>query len=231
MRETQIHRTRNMTANSNLTYDLIGRIVEETKLTRKDIVRILTGVRKDTFDQFMDNPEDFIIKASNLINDQKAVAIIEHITYDLMDEKYSMDLFTEPTIKGKLGANAVKTKKHLYDYLVYDSTVEKNLAEEMDRSDEVALYVKLPSGFYISTPVGRYNPDWAIAFYEGLVKHIYFVAETKGALDTLTFDSHLTDSEKAKIHCAREHFKAISSKNIVYDVVSNYSELLQKVMR
>lgn len=119
----------------------------------------------------------------------------------------------------------------MYDYLVYDSTVEKNLAEEMDRSDEVALYVKLPSGFYISTPVGRYNPDWAIAFYEGLVKHIYFVAETKGALDTLTFDSHLTDSEKAKIHCAREHFKAISSKNIVYDVVSNYSELLQKVMR
>ena len=83
---------------------------------------------------------------------------------------------------------------------------------------EVAVYVKLPDGFYISTPVGYYNPDWAIAFYEGTVKHIYFVAETKGSMSSM----QLRLIEESKIHCAREHFKAISNGEVVYDVVDSY---------
>ena len=216
-----------MTASSNVKYDLIGKLVDETGLTRKAIIAILQGIQPHVFDQFKDNPEEFILKAAALINDQKATAIIEHITYDVLDERYGMDVFTDPTIKGKLGVNAMKANKHLYDHIVYDSSNERDFATDLDTNVDVAVYVKLPDGFYISTPVGHYNPDWAIAFYEGKVKHIYFVAETKGSMNSM----QLRLIEESKIHCAREHFKAISSGNVVYDVVDSYMSLLEKVMK
>ena len=216
-----------ITANSNVKYDLIGKLVDETGLTRKAVIAILQGVKPFVFDQFKDNPEEFIVKAAALINDEKATAIIEHITYDVLDEHYGMDVFTDPTIKGKLGVNAMKAKKHLYDHIVYDSSNERNFATDLDTDTDVAVYVKLPDGFYISTPVGHYNPDWAIAFYEGKVKHIYFVAETKGSMNSM----QLRLIEESKIHCAREHFKAISNGNVVYDVVDSYKSLLEKVMK
>ena len=216
-----------VSANSNVKYDLVGKLVEETGLTRKAIIAILKGIQKTVFDQFKNNPEEFIVKAAALINDEKATAIIEHITYDVLDERYGTDIFTDPTIKGKLGTNAMKAKKHLYDHIVYDSTNEHDFAEKLDTSTDVAVYVKLPDGFYISTPVGHYNPDWAIAFYEGNIKHIYFVAETKGSMSSM----QLRLIEESKIHCAREHFKAISGENVVYDVVDSYQSLLDKVMK
>lgn len=214
-------------ANSNVKYDLIGKLVDETGLTRKAIIAILQGIQPYVFDQFKDNPEEFITKAAQLINDQKATAIIEHITYNVLDEQYGTDIFTDPTIKGKLGVNAMKAKKHLYDHIVFDSTNERDFATDLDTNTDVAVYVKLPDGFYISTPVGHYNPDWAIAFYEGSVKHIYFVAETKGSMNSM----QLRLIEESKIHCAREHFKAISSGNVVYDVVDGYKSLMEKVMK
>ena len=214
-------------ANSNVKYDLIGKLVDETGLTRKAIIAILQGIQPFVFDQFQDNPEEFITKAAQLINDQKATAIVEHITYDVLDEQYGTDIFTDPTIKGKLGVNAMKAKKHLYDHIVYDSTNERDFATDLDTNTDVAVYVKLPDGFYISTPVGHYNPDWAIAFYEGSVKHIYFVAETKGSMNSM----QLRLIEESKIHCAREHFKAISNGNVVYDVVDSYKSLMEKVMK
>lgn len=216
-----------ISANSSVKYDLVGKLVEETKLTRKDVIAILCGIQKPVFEQFKDNPEEFIIKAAALINDEKATAIIQHITYDVLDEHYGTEVFTDPTIRGKLGVNAMKAKKHLYDHIVFDSTNERDFAVELDTNTDVAVYVKLPDGFYISTPVGRYNPDWAIAFYEGKVKHIYFVAETKGSMSSM----QLRLIEESKIHCAREHFKAISSDSVVYDVVDSYQSLLNKVMR
>lgn len=214
-------------SNSNVKYDLIGKLVDDTGLTRKAIIQILKGIKPTVFNQFKENPEEFIIKASALINDQKATSIIEHITYDVMDEKYGTDVFTDPTIKGRLGTNAMKAKKHLYDHIVYDSTNERDFATELDVNKDVAVYVKLPDGFYISTPVGHYNPDWAIAFYEGTVKHIYFVAETKGSMNSM----QLRLIEESKIHCAREHFKAISNGEVVYDVVDSYKTLLDIVTK
>ncbi len=216
-----------MTASSNVKYDLIGKLVEETGLTRKAVIKILKGIQPVVFEQFKDNPEEFIIKAAALINDEKATAIIEHITYNVMDEKYGTEVFTDPTIKGRLGVNAMKAKKHLYDHIVFDSTNEQTFAEELDTNKDVAVYVKLPDGFFISTPVGHYNPDWAIAFYEGTVKHIYFVAETKGSMNSM----QLRLIEESKIHCAREHFKAISNGNVVYDVVDSYKSLLDIVTK
>lgn len=207
-------------------YDLIGKVVAETGLTRKAVVSILCGINKTVFGQFAHNPEEFIIKAAQVINEQKATTIIQHITYNKLDAVYDTTVFTEPTLKGQLGVNAMAAKKHLYDHILYDSANERNFAERVDTSNEVAVYVKLPNGFFISTPVGKYNPDWAIAFYEGKVKHIYFVAETKGSLSTM----ELRKAEEAKIHCAREHFKAISTASAVYDVVDSYAALLDKVM-
>ncbi len=214
-------------ANTSVKYDLVGKLVEETGLTRKAVIQILTGIQPSVFNQFKDNPEEFIIQAAKLINNEKATAIIQHITYDVLDDRYDTNIFTDVTIKGKLDVNAMKTDKHLFDHIVYDSTNERKFARALDVASDVAVYVKLPDGFYISTPVGHYNPDWAIAFKSGTVKHIYFVAETKGSMDTM----ELRGIEDAKIHCAREHFKAISGENVIYDVVDSYQELLEKVMR
>jgi len=215
-----------VSADSSIKYDLLGKIVVETNLTRATVAAILKGIAPDVFNQYHDNPEDFIIKASHLINEEKATIIIQHITYNKLDSIYDADIFTDPTMRGQLGKNAIPAQKHLYDYVIYDSDNERKFAEKLDKQDnEVEVYVKLPSKFYISTPVGKYNPDWAIAFYEGKVKHIYFVAETKGGLDSL----ELRAIEKAKIVCTRKHFEAISSENVKYDVVSSYDDLLNKV--
>ena len=215
-----------ITSSAAVKYDLVGKVVAETGLTRKAVVSILRGIKEVVFSQFANNPEEFIIKAAQIINEQKATAIIQHITYNKLDAVYDTTIFTEPTLKGQLGVNAMAAKKHLYNHILYDSANEKTFAENMDTSSEVAVYVKLPNGFYISTPVGKYNPDWAIAFYEGKVKHIYFVAETKGSMSTM----QLRMVEEAKIHCAREHFRAISTDSVVYDVVDSYAALLDKVM-
>lgn len=208
--------------NANVKYDLIGQIVEQTGLTRQTVSNILRRIDKPTFDQFKMNPEEFIIKCSNLINEQKATIIIEHISYNKLNETYSTDIFTEPTLKGKLDVNAMKTNRHLYDHLIYDSTNERKFAENLDSKENVAIYVKLPNGFYINTPVGKYNPDWAIAFEEGTVKHVYFVAETKGSMSSM----NLRKVEELKEHCAKEHFKKISDNKVKYDIVSNFEELL-----
>lgn len=216
-----------MRANSFVRYDLVGKIVAETGLTRKAVAKILAGLGKAVFNQFGDNPEEYIIRASNIINEQKATAIIEHITYDKLTAAFGTDIFTEPDLKkGSLGVNAMEAKRHLYDYVIYDSTNERDFASSLEaHSQEVEVYVKLPRGFYISTPVGKYNPDWAIAFYEGTVKHIYFVAETKGDMSS----TELRKIEEAKAHCAREHFRAISGANVKYDIVDSYDSLWELV--
>jgi type III restriction enzyme len=189
----------------------------------------MRGIGKRVFDQFARNPEEFIIRAANIINEQKATAIIEHITYDKLTEVYDTKIFTEPDIKkGRLGVNAIEANRSLYNYVVYDSTNERKFAAELEaHQQEVEVYVKLPKGFYISTPVGKYNPDWAIAFYDGDVKHVYFVAETKGDMSSL----ELRKIEVAKAHCAREHFRAISGDNVVYDVIDSYERLWELVQK
>ncbi|MBQ8813690.1 MAG: DEAD/DEAH box helicase family protein [Lachnospiraceae bacterium] len=225
-RSSTYDRQNRIAVNRGVSYDLLGKLVDETGLTRKAVVQILTGIEKPVFEQFKDNPEEFIIRTAALINEQKALAIVEHITYKPLDETFGLDIFTARTIKGRFGINAVKVKKHLYDHVVYDSTNEKDFALKLDTADEVILYVKLPEGFYISTPVGRYCPDWAIVLRGRNAEPVVFIAETKGSMSSM----QLRRIEEAKIHCAREHFKAISNGNMVYDVVDSYEALVQKVM-
>ncbi len=213
---------------TTLKYDLVGKLVDETKLTRKTIVNILKGIKPNTFYLFRKNPEEFILKASRIINEQKASMIIEHITYNPIEEKFDSNIFTENTLKGTLGKDAIEVQKHIYDYLKYDSDTEKKFAEALDTSKEVCVYAKLPRGFFIPTPVGNYNPDWAIVFDEGKVRHIYFISETKGKLESLEFD--IRGIEKAKIHCAKEHFSRISNGTVKYEAVDSYEMLMKEVM-
>jgi type III restriction enzyme len=213
----------NVTA--SIKYDLIGKLVDETKLTRKTTARILSGIKPLTFMQFQKNPEEFILKTAKTINEQKATAVIERITYDIIGENYDNDIFTQNNLKGKIGHNALAVDNHVYDYVVADSKTELKFAEELDVSNEVCVYAKMPRGFFIPTPVGNYNPDWAIVFNEGAVKHIYFIAETKGSMDSL----ELRKIEDAKIHCAEKHFEKISNKTVKYGVVNSYEKLLEIV--
>lgn len=213
-------------AAKNVTFDLIGEIATTTRLTRKTVATILQRMEPAVFKLFAANPEEFIREAIRLIDEQKASTIIEHITYDKLDETWNAEeIFVDATIGGEYGKNVTDAKKHLYDKLRYDSSTEKTLGGELDIADTVELYVKLPSGFYINTPMGKYNPDWAIAFREGSVKHIYFVAETKGD----TSELQLREVEKAKIECARRHFSVISSDKVKYSAVGSFAELMKVV--
>jgi type III restriction enzyme len=213
-------------AAKNVTFDLIGEIATSTRLTRKTVAAILQRIEPAVFKLFAANPEEFIREAIKLIDEQKASTIIEHITYDKLDETWNAEeIFVDATIGGEYGKNVSDAKKHLYDKLRYDSSTEKTLGEELDVADTVELYVKLPSGFYINTPMGKYNPDWAIAFREGSVKHIYFVAETKGD----TSELQLREVEKAKIECARRHFEKISDNKVKYSAVGSFAELMSAV--
>lgn len=220
--------TETVSAGSQVEYDLLGEITEKTQLTRRTAAAILQGVNSATFAQFRLNPEQFITETARLINEQKATAIVKHLTYDALEDKFDTAIFTENQAKQDLTNAGNKLTKHIYDYVVTDSEVERTFVTELDTSTEVAVYAKLPRGFFIPTPVGDYNPDWAIAFTEGSVKHVYFVAETKGSLSTL----QLKGAEQAKIECARRFFASLVEKqgeDVKYDVVTNYAELMQLV--
>ena len=224
VREADTHKVMELVG-ENVRYDLIGKLVEDTGLTRKAIVTILKRISPKTFNMFKANPEEFIIKAGNIINQCKAVAVVEHVAYHKTNREYDSDIFSASSLKGKLGVNALESQKSLYDIVVVDSKgIEMNFAKDLEKENDVAVYTKLPSGFYINTPVGHYNPDWAIVFKEGTdVKHIYFVAETKGYSSDEVTDYR--ETEKVKIECARRHFAAISNSTVTYDVVKDYNEL------
>lgn len=205
-------------------YDLIGTVADKTQLMRGTVSAILTGINKITFDQYKTNPEDFILKAARIINEQKATVIVEHLAYDPIEERHDVSIFTQQKPKDSF-AKALKVDRHIYDYVFTDSKNERDFVTDLDTSMEVVVYAKLPKGFFIPTPVGNYNPDWAIAFEQGKVKHIYFIAETKGSMSTLD----LRGIEDCKIQCARKFFAKITSDQVKYDVVDNYTKLMELV--
>lgn len=209
---------------SAVKYDLIGKLAEETRLTRNTIAGIFQGINVATFSQYKTNPEDFILKSARLINEQKATVIVEHLIYDPVEELHSSDIFTQDKPREDF-SKAMKTERHIYDYVFTDSKNERTFVRELDTSTEVVVYAKLPKSFFIPTPVGNYNPDWAIAFEEGKVKHVYFIAETKGSMSSM----ELRKIEECKIDCARKFFTKITSEQIKYDVVDSYEKLMELV--
>ena len=210
---------------SAVKYDLIGRLAGETLLTRATVAAVLQGINKAVFRQYRTNPEDFLQKAARLMNEQKATVIVEHIAYDPTGDTYSSDIFAQEKNKEDF-SKAVKANHHIYDYVFTDSKNERDFVKELDASTEVVVYAKLPKGFFIPTPVGNYNPDWAIAFQQGKVKHVYFVAETKGSMSSMD----LRKIEESKIECARKFFAKITSDQVKYDVVDSYGKLMDLVV-
>lgn len=226
--ETETNRA---SIHSVVKYDLIGKLAEGTQLTRHTVTEILKGLNAAVFAQFKTNPESFIAEAIRLINEQKATVIIEHLAYDPVEDTFDLDIFTAGQTKQDF-SNAVKTPKyHIYDFVLPDSgsKPERDFAEALESSVDVVVYAKLPRGFLIPTPVGDYNPDWAISFKEGTVKHIYFVAETKGSMSSMD----LREIEKTKIKCARKFFdemnRRFAPENVKYDVVTSFGKLMELV--
>ena len=212
---------------SRIKYDLIGKVAEGTVLTRRTVAAILSGIRPEKFYMFKNNPEEFITKVIKLIKEQKATMIVEHITYNQIEGEYDSCIFTAEKTSQPF-ENAFKAKKAIQDYVFTDGyaadgqSTERKFVSNLDTAEEVVVYAKLPKGFSIPTPVGNYSPDWAIAFKEGTVKHIYFVAETKGTMDSL----QLKPIEKAKISCAEKLFNDISTSKVRYWAVNDYQKLL-----
>ncbi len=213
---------------SGVKYDLIAKIADGCTLTRKTVSTILKDIDPKKFYMFKANPEEFISKVVKIINEQKSTTIVDHISYDTIDGEYDSSIFTAEKNSQSFD-KAFKAKKAIQDYVFTDGiaeeSTEKRFAESLDTSKEVCVYAKLPKGFHIPTPVGNYSPDWAIAFNDGTVKHIYFIAETKGTMNSLD----LRPIEKAKISCAKELFNKISNGKVKYDVVDTYQNLLNKM--
>ena len=228
----------NHSVHSQVKYDLLGKISESTKLKRSTVAAILKDIQSAVFEQFRHNPEDFISQAAHLINEQKASMVVEHLAYNLLEDKFDTSIFTASQTKQDFSNAGQPLKKHIYDYLVTDSDIEKKFVlgdpkvEEqggLELAKEVTVYAKLPKGFFIPTPVGNYNPDWAIAFEEDTVKHVFFVAETKGSMSSL----QLKGMEEAKIECAKRFFDKLNAematKNVTYNVVDNFKSLMNIV--
>ena len=210
---------------SQIKYDLIGKVAEGTVLTRKTVARILKGLAPAKLYLFKANPEEFISKVIRLIREQKATMIVEHISYNQIEGEYDSTIFTADKSTHSF-EKAFLARKAIQDYVFTDGSAEKSIertfAEDLDAAEEVCVYAKLPRAFQIPTPVGNYAPDWAIAFYEGAVKHIFFVAETKGTMESL----NLRPIEQAKISCAKKLFNEMSTSNVKYHDVDSYQNLL-----
>ncbi|MGD9901730.1 MAG: DEAD/DEAH box helicase family protein [Spirochaetales bacterium] len=211
--------------NSSIKYDIIGQLVHDTKLTRKTIVKILTGIIEDKFDLFKNNPEEFLKKVADFINECKAMTVIGSVEYDKLNTSYGYEVFTEAQLKGELDVDMIPSSRSIMDFIKVDSLVEKQFVHEIEGKEEIKVYAKLPRAFYIKTPMGNYAPDWALVIDNSITKNIYFVAETKGALSEL----ELRTVEANKIECAKRHFKAISNGQVKFDVLKNatYKDLLE----
>lgn len=219
-------KTLNTLSTSSVAYDLVGEIARGATLTRRSVVKILNGLTPSKLAMFRNNPEEFIRNTIKLIREEKATMIIEHISYNLIEGKYDSSIFTREKPVQSLD-KAYPAKKHILDYVFFDSDKERAFAKKMDIVDEVCVYAKLPRSFQIPTPVGNYAPDWAIAFYIGSVKHVFFIAETKGSLRSMD----IRGIEKAKIACTEKLFNEVSTSNVKYGVVTSYEDMRNKFLR
>lgn len=205
---------------SSVKYDLIGQVAKGANITRRTAAKILQGLSPAKLALFRNNPEEFIRKVVEIIREQKATMIVDHIHYHLTEGKYNSDIFTAASRADF--DKAVQSSKHITDYVVSDSKGERDFAHDLDEANEVAVYAKLPRTFSIPTPVGNYAPDWAIAMQKGDVKHIFFIAETKGSLQSM----QLNAIENAKIDCCAQLFEEISTDNVKYHKVTCYQDLI-----
>ena len=186
--------------------DLLTDLQNRTQLTRRTIVSILTGSGR--LDDFKRNPQQFIELAAETINRCKRMALVDGIKYQKLGDQhiYAQELFEKEELTGYLKNMLMDTQKSIYEHVVYDSTTERDFADGLEKNNAIKLYAKLPGWFKVPTPLGTYNPDWAVLVEEDGSQHLYFVVETKSSL----FTDDLRDKESAKIECGKAHFKALA---------------------
>ena len=191
--------------------DIVSYLQNETNLTRKTIVKILTGINKLQY--FKVNPQKFIEAAIDILNNQMRLHIIDGIQYKKIEngDFYSQELFENEELFGYLKNNLKESNKSPYEYVVYDSKVESTMATKFEESENIPVYAKLPNWFKIDTPLGTYNPDWAILYKDEYEERLFFVVESKGSSSLLD----LRPKEAAKIKCGKKHFKSLGSNMIV----------------
>ncbi|MCY4170844.1 MAG: DEAD/DEAH box helicase family protein [Bacteroidetes bacterium] len=216
-------------AQSHVKYDLIGQVAKNSHITRKTCATILSRLDGEAFEGFTNNPERFISESSGIIQERIGAMTIRGLVYDETDKCYSTDIFTSNVVGQDFSNATEKLRKHIYDFAITDSNVEREFASALDASSEVTVYAKLPRSFLIPTPVGNYNPDWAISFREGSQRFLYFVIETKGSLKSL----QLRPIEDIKIECAKKFFSQVSqcpnNDQVTFDVVTDFNGLLHLV--
>jgi len=210
---------------SEVEYDLVGEIAKGATLTRRSVATIMKGICRSKLALFANNPEEFIRNVIRIIREQKATMIVEHISYNRIEGKYDSDIFTQERGGMVLASRAYPAKKHILDYVAWDSEKERRFAKDMDAGEEVCVYAKLPRSFHIPTPVGNYAPDWAVTFNDKMgIKHVFFIAETKGSMSSMD----LRPLEKAKIRCAKKLFEELShTEPVRYHEVTDYQTMLQ----
>lgn len=204
--------------------DLIGYLQNETNLTRRTLVEILRTSGR--LNDFANNPQKFIEQTAAIIRHKMRTFIVDGIKYEKIggEEYYAQELFQGNELFGYLSKNMLASQKSVYDHVVYDSDTEAEMAKSFEKSDDVKVYAKLPSWFKIDTPLGSYNPDWAVLVDRDGTEHLYFVVETKGAL----FTDDLRPTEKAKIDCGKKHFEALGTE-VQFTVANNYDTFANKV--
>jgi len=199
--------------------DILRYLQDETKLTRRTLVKILLEAGR--LEDFKNNPQKFMEATSDIIKQNMKLMIVDGIKYERIGtlEFFRQELFEMTELKGYLSSNAVKVEKSVYDHLVLDSDIEKEFARMLEFDDDVKVYTKLPPKFQIETPIGNYNPDWAVLVDKDGIEKLYFVIETKGSTDA----GQLRLFEDYKNKCGRKHFAALET-GVVYDVKKDYSE-------
>jgi len=205
--------------------DIVSYLQNETNLTRRTLVRIL--VESSRLHDFVNNPQKYIEQVSEIIKRQMRLLIVDGIKYHKIGDSacYAQELFEENELFGYLSKNMIESQKSVYDHVVYDHSVEEEFAKSCERSDNIKVYTKLPPWFKIETPLGGYNPDWAVfANFDGQDR-LYFVVETKGNL----FSDALRPAEKAKIECGREHFKALG-KDVEFAVAKDFETFVEQAV-
>lgn len=204
--------------------DIVTYLQNETGLTRQSIVNIL--IKSERLEAFKKNPQAFIESVIDIIRNEMRLLLVDGVKYKRIDDDmWCQELFENKELQGYLNSNLLESDKSPYNYVIYDSIVEREMAKRLESSDNVKVYAKLPSWFKIDTPLGPYNPDWVLVWEDDNEQKLYFVVETKGGL----FDDAIKDTEKKKIECGKKHFRAINT-GIKMELANNFDTLSNTIM-
>ncbi|WP_338432104.1 DEAD/DEAH box helicase family protein [Clostridium tyrobutyricum] len=204
--------------------DIITFLQNQTNLTRRSLVEILKSSGR--LDDFKKNPQQFMDEVASIIKRKMRLMIVDGIKYEKIgnDKYYAQELFETEELYGYLSKNMINSEKSVYDYIIYDSNVEAEFTEKFEKNDNIKMYIKLPHWFKVPTPLGSYNPDWAVLIEKDNMEKLYFVVETKGNI----LAEELREREYKKIQCGHKHFAALGN-DVVFKEIDSFEKFIENV--